>query len=207
MNTISTLNSAPVAPAKGVPKVQVRPNSALERDGDGDDKVQKAGSKSGGMSQALAQALQSVGLISAPPAANAKKAASTNSTAKVDKATTSANSTGSVKDDVRNFMHALFQAVKSEGATSDAGSSSASTDPKANLSSGLSALISKVSSGAAPASLQAAFDKLALDAPKNSAPSVPTAKLQDLLSQFQQNLGYGNSGSSQAMSNFVNEKV
>ena len=82
--------------------------------------------------------------------------------------------------DAAAFMHALFEAAKAE---SPATGSGASSDPKAGLASGLSALITDVGNGSAPAGLQDAYAKI--------APGAAPASLQSFLTALQQNLGYG----------------
>jgi hypothetical protein len=77
-------------------------------------------------------------------------------------------------------------------------------------------LISQVSNGTAPSDLQSAFDKVAADltqsgsssanitaASSGSASSSSSATLQALLTQLQQNLGYGTSSSSAAIGNLL----
>jgi cytoskeletal protein RodZ len=120
---------------------------------------------------------------------------------------------------MRQFMQALFQAVKSESASSSTSTNGTSTtssaDPKTSFASSLSALISQVGNGQAPADLQSAFSKLATDLQGTSGSSTSSTSgtttsgattsqsaftLQTLLSQMQQNLGYGASGSSTSSS-------
>ena len=92
-----------------------------------------------------------------------------------------ATSTAS-KQDTGDFMHALFEAVKAESPSSAGG---APSDAKAGFASGLSALITDLGNGSAPADLQDAFSKV--------APGAAPAALQSFLSALQQNLGYGHS--------------
>ena len=87
---------------------------------------------------------------------------------------------------------------------------------KAGMGSGLSALIAQVGNGTAPADLQSAFAKVAADLQPTTATttpgsssssgttaSTPQATLQALLTQLQQNLGYGASSSTAAVGNFL----
>lgn len=102
------------------------------------------------------------------------------------------------KQDSGDLMHALFEAVKAQSpATTDG---SAPTDPKAAFGSGLSALITEVGNGQAPAALQSAYAKLAPDA---------QGSLQNFLSALQQNLGYGASSASTtaAVGNAISTQV
>lgn len=193
-----------------------------DSDGDGGGQVKKShghGHHGGGgqVQQAMQQALSSLGLsattATSATAATATTANSTTSTATSDSSVSATG--GNVKQDMRAFMGALFQAVKGEntaGTASTSGTSSTSgttNDPKASFSAGLSALITQVSNGSAPADLQSAFSKLAADlgqvtpttgssstATAGSSSSQPAVTLQVLLSQLQQNLGYGSGSSS-----------
>ena len=216
---------APAALTQGASQV----SGASDPDGDGDGgghRSHKARGAGGQMQNALMQALQSLGL-SAPQ----QTAATTATTAAAATGQTSTGSdsdgdndgstsaTSSVKKDMRQFMHALFQAAKSENASSTSGTSGSgatSTDPKSNFAAGLSALISQVSNGNAPADLQSAFAKVAADLQPASSTSAasgstsagtssstPQATLQALLTQLQQNLGYGATSSTAAVGNFV----
>jgi hypothetical protein len=202
-------------------------SGASDPDGDGGGhRSHKARGAGGQMQNVLMQALQSLGLT-VPQQTTATTA--TTATASTGQTSTGADSDGdsdgstsatsSVKKDMRQFMHALFQAVKSENASSTSGTSGAgatSTDPKSNFAAGLSALISQVSNGTAPADLQSAFAKVAADLQPASTisastnttstgtfSSTPQATLQALLTQLQQNLGYGATSSTAAIGNFV----
>jgi len=78
-----------------------------------------------------------------------------------------------IQSDIRQFMHALFQAVRGQGtdagastdanANSNASSTEHSRGHKGHFGAGLASLISQVSNGSAPAALQSAFDKLVTD--------------------------------------------
>ena len=97
-------------------------------------------------------------------------------------------------------------------ATSSPTCATAASGGASNFASGLSALISQVSNGQAPAALQSAFTQLASDlqgsrsatagtssATTGTATSTTQATLQALLTQMQQNLGYASSNT--ALSN------
>lgn len=220
--TGSTSFISPIATTPGVQSAQVNQVSDPDGDGDGGKRVHK--SKAGGpMQQALMQALQSLGL-SMPQSANGTPASnqpsgSTDSDGDADGSTAAANG---IKHDMRQFMHALFQSVKSETAAAASTAGSSSTDPKTNFAAGLSALISQVSNGSAPADLQSAFAKLAADLQAANPPSTtvgattattpatnattPQATLQALLTTLQQDLGYGSSGAS-AVGNSISAQV
>jgi hypothetical protein len=76
-----------------------------------------------------------------------------------------------------------------------------------------------VSNGTAPAELQSAFAKVAADlqpsagasttgdASSSSTTASPQATLQALLTQLQQNLGYGASSNSAAIGNFLSAQA
>lgn len=133
--------------------------------------------------QALAQALESLGLSLSAPTTNSTSAtpAATTSAASVAPAasvTTAVSSAPApapapapihgisseertIAGDVRHLMHALFEDVRAENLLAPSpGSASASSTPGSSFASGLAALISQVQSGSAPANLQRAFDAL-----------------------------------------------
>ncbi len=174
------------------------------------------------MHDALMQALQSMGLTM--PQGGATSGSSASASASGNASTSGTSSTAAnVKDDLHQFMHALFQAVKGEGASNpiktDSSSASSSGDPQSSFAAGLSALIAQVGSGTAPAGLQDAFSKLAADlqgstsssatgtaaaATGSSASTQPS--LQTLLTTLQQDLGYGSS-STLALGNTVSAQA
>ncbi len=137
----------------------------------------------GQMMQAVAQALQSLGLslpdkTEAADGTGATTAVSaTDATSSATSATdgtssntssTAASGTGDIRQDMHDFMHALFEAVKADSsADSSSGSSSDSGqgngDPRANFASGLAALVTQAANGNAPSELQSAFAKLQAD--------------------------------------------
>jgi hypothetical protein len=206
-----------VASLQGAQTVPVGNASDPDGDGDGGRRVHK--SHGGGhVHQALMQALQSLGLT--VPQGSAGTASSGSTASGGAAATTDASSaTGNVKDDLRQFMHALFQAVKGESSTNAGSTASGSADPKSSsFASGLSALISQVTNGSAPAGLQDAFSKLAADLQGSQAAPATTAaagapssaaaapSLQALLTNLQQDLGYGSSGTT-SLGNAVSAQV
>ncbi len=147
------------------------------------------------------QALQSLGL-SVPPSSTSTDASNT-TPGTSDNSTAASTGAGTIKHDIHDFMHVLFQAVKAENTLSPTTSPSSSTDPKTDFSAGLSALITQVSNGNAPAGIQDAFNRLVSDL-QLSTPAVAAAtnstgtaivssqpSLQSLLSALQQDLGYG----------------
>ena len=171
----------------------------------------------GHVRHAVDDALQSVGL-SLPTSSSASSTSTTG-----DSSTSATGDASGVKQDLQSFMHALFEAVKSEssGATATTASStgSSSADPQSSFANGLSALISQVGSGSAPADLQSAFSKLASDLQASggttsassatsgtSSDSSSAATLQAFLTHLQQDLGYG-SGSASPAGSLVTTQV
>lgn len=190
--------------------------SAVDRDGDGDGgssgNVQhrhhghNGGSK---LSTDVTSALQSMGLDTTKltqALASSDTSASSSSSGSSD--------TSTVKQDLHNFMHAMFDALRSQGAsnanTQAGASNQEGVDPRTRFSSDLSSLISQVGSGNAPAALTDAFNKLAQDLGANTSSTASstgatsgsqsnaTVSLQNLLSKLQQGLGYGASSSTSA---------
>ena len=221
-----TATSSYVPPLQGTSGVQPASiGAAADADGGaGDAKhVHKSHGGGGQMRQALAQALQSPGLAMPQSAGGSTPAnAASGSTDADGDSDSSTSATGGVKQDMRQFMHALFQAVKGETAAGASSSGSAPTDPKTGFAAGLSALISQVSAGSAPSELQSAFSKLTSDLPPTGAAASTAATagstaasggaasaqatLQALLSSLQQNLGYGSSATS-AIGNLVSTQA
>jgi hypothetical protein len=177
----------------------------------------------GHMRQAVMQALQSLGLT--PPAgtsaagASGAASTSTSSGSSSSDSTSSTSGTSTVQQDMQQFMHALFEAVKSESASGSSASSS-SGDPQSSFATGLSSLISQVSSGSAPAGLQGAFSKLESDLQASGAATSSTdpssssagagsvqATLQAFLTNLQQDLGYGSSNASAAVGSLRTAQV
>ncbi len=140
--------------------------------------------------QALAQALESLGLTlssdtsgSQAPAASAANSTSSSTAASTGSAGSAAAATSaaappassgsgcspqvrSIAGDIRHLMHALFEDVWAENllapSSGATGSSAttASSTPSGSFTSGLAALVSQIQSGSAPANLQQAFDSL-----------------------------------------------
>lgn len=160
--------------------------------------------RGGHMREALMQALQNLGL-SAPAQASAAPAASSarsQSSTDGDEDPDDAGAVSNVKGDMRQFMRALFQAVKSEDGSESSAKGSQAADGRENFSDGLAALIAQVSGGSAPSALQDAFSKLVTDLQSTNAGATsstdaaagatkPQVTLQALLTQLQQAVGYG----------------
>jgi len=203
-NLSSLLQTGPARDCGGGPAQQ----------GDGQPhRVQHGHHRGGGMGHALTQALQDLGL-SVPSNGGATSSAASNS----GDGDRDDGSAGTVRSDMRQFMHALFDAVRGQASTGHAdASTSAAGDAhgKPDFSNGLSALITQVGNGSAPSSLQSAFDKLVADlqaggtAPASNATDTATSDgstssnasaassitLQQLLTQMQQEFGYGRTSS------------
>lgn len=99
---------------------------------------------------------------------------------------------GTIRDDLRGFVHALYGAV--HDANKATGSTPGGDHPLTRFSDGLSAVISQVGNGTAPAALQSAFDQLASDlqsAGMTSSTGSAPLTLQNLLQGMQQDIGYG----------------
>lgn len=157
------------------------------------------------MHDAVAQALQSLGLTLPASGTAPTTATSPASTDSTDP--TGAGGSSDVKNDLRQFMHQLFEAVKGEGAASSSSGSSgaaSSADPQSGFAAGLSALITQVSGGTAPDALQSAFAKLSTDLSSGAGASTSggagssQATLQAFLTNLQQDLGYGSAASTTA---------
>lgn len=151
---------------------QTSVSGTTDPDGDGDGSAtavqghRRGGHHHGGgeVGRALAQALQSLGLNLNPSPSSNSANAGTDADGDSDGST--ANH-GQIQSDMRHFLHALFDAVRSDSSSSTGGASSTATgsngNPASSFSSGLASLISQVGSGNAPAGLQKAFDQLAAD--------------------------------------------
>lgn len=176
-------------------------------DGDGHPRAHRLGGHGGHrgseVGSAVASALQSLGLSlpqpagAAPQAANSADSSSANSQ--------DADGRSKIGDDMRTMMHALFEAVRSGQAAgsaattgSDSTSGAAASGQPSAFSSGLSALITQVANGSAPADLQSAFAQVVQDLGGTSGTSGTTGtaasganpSLQDFLDKLQANLGY-----------------
>ncbi|HEY2189678.1 MAG TPA: hypothetical protein VGH48_14065, partial [Caldimonas sp.] len=160
--------------------------------------------RGGHMGHAVMDALQSLGLSVPQTAPSAGGDAATGGNGQ-----DASSSTSAIQSDVHDLMHTLFEAVKGEQ-TAAGGATNGAADPShsaSSFSSGLSALISQVAGGNAPADLQTAFTKLESDLQANSAASsagnATPVTLQAFLSKLQDSLGYGASGTSTATGNIT----
>src|SRR5574337_1274390 len=189
--SVSSTSIAALPSASGANPV----SSPQDPDGDGQVHVHHGGHHRGGaVGSAMMAALQSLGLSLPQPSASGSSNSGSASTGQ-DSA-----GTASVGHDVRQVMHALFEAVRGEpaGATTSSGSATAGTSSggPSSFASGLSALITQVANGSAPADLQSAFSQLVQDAGVAGAAGNANASLQAFLNQLKANLGYdANSGS------------
>ena len=174
----------------------------------------------GGLTHALFNALQSLGLTASQASTSTSNTSGTGSS-------TAGASDSSLRADVQAFIQALVQGVQgangSTATTSASGTTGASAvsaaygSGRSGFSAGLSALISQVSSGNAPAGLQSAYNKLVSDlqnssstasASSNSTASTTNgASLQALLTQLQQNLGYSTSSNTSGIGGLVSTAV
>lgn len=190
----------------------------------------------GMMRQAVMQAFQSLGLNFPAPQTPATTGASSSTTTPATGTTSTTTSgsgsaatattdsqTSSLRDDMRQLMHTLFEAMKSAGnttATSSTTSGSSTVQAAggagARFSSDLSALINQVSSGNVPSDLQTAFSKVVSDLQQASGTSSGTssasgtsqATLQEFLTKLQQSLGYSAANTaSSAVGNLVSTSV
>lgn len=226
MSSIDRISSSIYVPPSNVTQgTQAGQVSGADQDGDGDggQQVKRHGRHGHGqMQNMLLQALQGLGLGSAASAATSSSSSTSNSQgggtdSDGDTDGSGSSAAGNIKSDVRTLMHALFQAVKGESTASktDTSANGSSTDPKNNFAAGLSALISQVSNGQAPTDLQNAFAQVVndLQSTTNTTSSGSTGAsggaasqkvtLQALLTQMQQNLGYGASSSTTSLGNIV----
>jgi len=204
-------------PAAALPWVAQKTDPAQDPDGDAHGGEIRHRHGGGHMKDAVAAALQGIGVTIPQARSAATETTATPSTPAVG-ASGDAGSNGDsaargIRHDVRHLMHALFEAVKGETpATSGTGAGSTSA-PNGNAGAAaggnsgfagkLAALIAQVSGGNAPSELQAAFSKLVTDVKgaggANAAPTGPTSgsssgnapTLQAFLTRLQQNLGYG----------------
>ena len=216
MNISSTSNS--ISSCGALPAMQSQPvTGATDSDGDGTSRPHHAhGGGHGHMGQAVAQALQSLGL--SMPNAGATNATPSTSSDTGSSDSSSQSATSQVRHDMQQFMHSLFEAVKGE-ASSSASTSTGSGDAQSTFAAGLSSLISQVSAGSAPSDLQAAFSKLASDLQGSGATPGPTdasstsgsdavqATLQAFLTNLQQDLGYGSPSASSASGTLITAQV
>ena len=213
----NSITSSSAAAVGGLQPAQVTNDSDQDAASSGSGQVHRHHGGGGHMHSAVAAALQSLGLTM-PTTTDASAASSSSSTSNGSTSSGSADgsataSSGSVQQDMQQFMHQLFEAVRSDasGATSAAGTSGStgSADPQTNFASGLSTLIGQVASGTAPAGLQSAFATLTSALQQSGSASSSSssgsgsnstttdqATLQSFLTSLQQNLGYGAASSS-----------
>lgn len=206
MTTITSAASAYASPTST--SLQDYSNIQLDRSPDQDGDSQASGlprahrhHRAGHMHEAVQQALSSLGLKAADPTG---KPMSAGASAQDGDADDQSGGGTSLRQDMHDFMHALFQAVKSEAKSV---SNSGASDAGSPFGSGLNTLITDVSNGNAPSNLQSAFNKLVSDAQANSNPAGSSANsgtttdtqaqitLQEFLTKLQSNLGYGATGS------------
>jgi hypothetical protein len=197
--------------------VQAPSSVSGTQDADGDSgtatAVHGGGHHHGGgrVGQAVMDALQSLGVsLPPPPGAQTQSDSTTTGTSSATSAvgsTDASSSTGTVRTDLRAFMHDLFQAVKGEQTSGSGTTGSDPSKPGASFASGLSALISQVSSGAAPADLQSAFNQLTTDLQSATGGSSGSSgslssgdgsqpNLLSFLTKLQDSLGYAASNNS-----------
>ena len=226
MNIISNALTASQTP--GSPGLRGPQGNGGDADGDGDgsgaSRLGKGRGQGGQIQQAIVQAFQSLGLnmpsqVNSASASNASSG-STNSDGNTEG---SAADTTSLQNDMRQFMHTLFQALKGESGTDSSGTASSggsqsgghSGPRKAHFAADLSKLISQTGNGNAPSDLQSAFAKLMQDMQATNAAGSGTqgsnadttaTTLQGFLNQLQQNLGYGTS-SLPATGNLISTQV
>jgi hypothetical protein len=210
-------NTLPVPAFLSTPGVNPASGSGRDVDGDGDGGRVEGGHRghhAGNLRQVILQALQSLGAAASSADASSATSGSA-STTSADGSAAAANTAGSLKQDLHQFMHALFQAVRSESAPASSAATSpvtgASSASRADFSTRLAALISQTSKGSAPSDLQSAFDKLAADLqpPAAAGTSAPSLTLQKLLMTLQQGLGYGasNTANTGSVGNIVSQSV
>lgn len=224
--SISSVSSSYVSPLSSIQSTSSgnAVGSSADPDGDGDGGRPHRAHRGGGhMQQAMAQAFQSLGL-SLPQNDSTKPSAAgaTDSDADSDGSTSGVSN---VRQDMHQFTHALFQAVKADSSsaaptstqnTSGNGQAGPS-DGQNGFAAGLSSLISQVASGNAPAALQDAFTKLTSDlqsgggttssSTTSASGNSSQATLQAFLNKLQENLGYGSSSSSSAAGAILSTQV
>jgi len=177
-------------------------------DGDGDhggtaaadvDRLQ-TGLASGRMGRTVLDALASLGL--SVPDTSAQPEADGAASAPSSAAGSSAQSLGA---HLHQFMHAMFDAVRSEALATaqDGAASGPAKDAGSIFRAGMSALVADVAQGEVSSQLQAAFNALVADLQPSrsssgqSATPDPTISLKNVLVQLQQAFLYGDSGAPQ----------
>ena len=194
MTSISSLTSGSVSSYASTS--QVRSATDADGDGDGDSGRVHHGHRGtppgGGMGQELVAALQSLGLnVSGLSNANSANNTSTSSSSSDSSTSATGSTASSLRKDMHEFMHQLFDAARQAESSSSTSASSTSTDPsKGGFAQGLAALLSQISSGSTPSGLQSAFDKLKTDLGTSGASGSTDATLQTLLTKLQGSLGY-----------------
>jgi hypothetical protein len=175
--------------AFGLPSTQtggwLQPAAGGDPDGDADGSTGEPGvagaSGANPIMQALAQALESLGLALTSTAATAAPSGSTATPVSQASASPTASTAASppaaadgtvdphavhsIARDIRHVMRALFTDIQAENmlAPASAGAAASSPTPQSSFGSGLAALISQIQGGSVPANLQNAFDKLVSD--------------------------------------------
>lgn len=190
-------------------------------DGDGGMGPQGPRPPQGGgpVGEALASALKSLGLDTSALTQSSTSEATDSSAS--DSSATSA--TSDVREDMRQFMHQLFSAMREAGSAGQAGDASGEAmtmdevapggrpPPPPDFASDLSALVTQIGNGSAPSGLSSAFDKLMADLGGTSSSSRETGAgsstteltLAQLLTTMQQSFGYGGAGSTARLGNML----
>ena len=213
---------SPLYQTQGAQTSQVTSSTDSDGDGDGSGNQVRRGHGGGQMQQALMQALQSLGLSvpEQPSGSSATTQPAYSSTDSDGDSDSSTSAPSGIKGDMKKFMQALFQAIKSDSpaVTGGATSTGSTTNSQSSFASGLSALISQVGNANAPTDLQNAFTQLSSDLQSANASSTTSSgtntstgsgsssniTLQALLTKLQQNIGYGSSSLS-STGNFLNQ--
>ena len=191
-----------------------------DSDGDNDRVGHGGGHRGGPVLQALAQALQSLGLQSPAISQTGTTQAPSGTSGTSGTSTDASGGANSLVTALRDFVQALFNAVKNANAETSSSPTNTSAAITANtaatgageargfggrFSAGLSALITQVSNGNAPAGLQDAFNTLLGDLQANAGSSSSSSSsssgtaapvtLQSFLTSLQQSLGYRSASS------------
>ena len=190
----------------------------------------------GQMQNALAQALQSLGLTlpagttgASPTGASATTGSTAQSGTDSDGDSDGSGSAPTkIQTDLHQLMSAIFQAVKSESSgTSGTTGTTGTTDPSNNFASGLSALITQAANGQAPTDVQNAFSQIVADLQGTSGATGTTSSsvtstgtgtgttgsgsatitLQALLTQLQQNIGYNTANGASSVGSYLSQTV
>jgi hypothetical protein len=216
ISSLSSFNTT-ITSLSSTGAVQGAGSGPFDADGDGDAGGHRVhGGRHGRMGEAVMQALQSLGISMPAPdgqAGNASSSQDNGSSGATAGGADAASGSGDVRKDVHNFMHALFEAVKSES-SGDAGAAdgtNSTANGPSSFASGLSALVTQASNGTAPADLQSAFDVLQSDVQAAGSSSSADGSsgtqvsLQAFLTKLQDGLGYGTTAnSSSSTGNILN---